>query len=55
MIVYNKLVRDRIPEIMDTSEKRCDTCCILSKEECLAMLRTKLQAEIAEYEESGEL
>ncbi len=55
MIVYNKLVRDSIPEIIEASGKRCDTCCILSKEECLAMSRTKLQAEIAEYEESGEL
>lgn len=53
-IVYNKLVRDRIPEIIAASGKRCDTR-ILSEEEYLAMLRTKLHEELAEYEESGEL
>lgn len=53
-IVYNKLVRDRIPEIIAASGKQCDTR-ILSDEEYLAMLRTKLHEEITEYEESSEL
>jgi predicted house-cleaning noncanonical NTP pyrophosphatase (MazG superfamily) len=53
-IVYNKLVRDRIPKIIVASGKRYDTR-ILSDEEYLAMLRIKLHEEIAEYEESGEL
>ncbi len=53
-IVYNKLVRDRIPEIIAASGKLCDTR-ILSDEEYIAMLRIKLHEEIAEYEESCEL
>ena len=32
--VYNKLVRDRIPEIIETDGKSCTTC-ILSDEEYL--------------------
>ena len=53
-IVYNKLVRDRIPEIIAASGKRCETR-ILSEDEYLAMLKAKLHEEIAEYEHSSEL
>lgn len=53
-IVYNKLVRDCIPDIIAASGKRCDTR-ILSDGEYLAMLKIKLHEELAEYEESGEL
>lgn len=45
---YNKLVRDRIPEIIVTSGKNCKTE-ILSDEEYLRMLDAKLDEELAEY------
>ena len=47
-IVYNKLVRDKIPEIIETSGKICETE-ILSNEEYLLMLDKKLDEELAEY------
>lgn len=46
--VYNKLVRDRIPEIIEASGKHCKTA-ILSEEEYLKMLDEKLDEELAEY------
>ena len=46
--VYNKLVRDRIPEIIEASGKSCKTE-ILSDEEYLRMLDAKLDEELAEY------
>ena len=46
--VYNKLVRDRIPEIIESSGKHCKTA-ILSEEEYLKMLDAKLDEELAEY------
>ena len=48
---YNKLVRDRIPEIIKASDKRC-VCSTLSDEEYLAKLDAKLNEELAEYQES---
>jgi predicted house-cleaning noncanonical NTP pyrophosphatase (MazG superfamily) len=45
---YNKLVRDRIPEIINASGKSCTTE-ILSDEEYLRMLDAKLDEELAEY------
>ena len=45
---YNKLVRDRIPEIIEASGKSCVTE-ILSGEAYLRMLDTKLDEELAEY------
>ena len=45
---YNKLVRDRIPEIIESSGKSCSTE-ILSKEEYLHRLDAKLDEELAEY------
>ena len=47
-IKYNKLVRDRIPEIIESSGKTCLTE-ILSPEEYLRMLDAKLDEELAEY------
>lgn len=47
-IVYNKLVRDKIPEIIEASGKTCQTE-ILSDEEYLQMLDKKLDEELAEY------
>lgn len=47
-IIYNKLVRDKIPEIIEASRKICETE-ILSDEEYLRMLEKKLDEELAEY------
>lgn len=48
-IIHNKLVRDRIPEIIEGSGKTCVTR-ILPQEEYLAALDTKLTEELAEYQ-----
>ena len=45
---YNKLVRDRIPEIIEASGKSCVTE-ILSDEDYLHMVDAKLDEELAEY------
>ena len=45
---YNKLVRDRIPEIIEASGKSCVTE-ILSDEAYLRLLEAKLDEELAEY------
>ena len=45
---YNKLVRDRIPEIIEASGKTCVTE-TLSLGEYLRMLDAKLDEELAEY------
>ena len=45
---YNKLVRDRIPEIIQSSGKMCSTE-ILSDEEYLKLVDAKLDEELAEY------
>ncbi len=46
--VYNKLVRDRIPELIISSGKICSTE-ILSDSSYLRMLDAKLDEELAEY------
>ena len=51
---YNKLVRDRIPEIIAADGKRC-TVETLSDEEYLLLLDHKLDEELAEYQESKSL
>ncbi len=47
-IIYNKLVRDRIPEIIEESGKECKIR-ILNEEEYIQMLDVKLDEELAEY------
>lgn len=47
-ITYNKLVRDRIPEIIEASGKMCVTE-TLSDDEYLKMIDAKLDEELAEY------
>lgn len=47
-MTYNKLVRDRIPEIIAHSGKRC-VAEVLSDEEYLKMVDAKLDEELAEY------
>jgi len=46
--IYNKLVRDRIPEIIEASGKCCKTES-LSDEAYLRMIDAKLDEELAEY------
>ena len=46
--VYNKLVRDRIPEIIEASGKSC-TCQVLDDQAYLAALDEKLNEELSEY------
>ena len=48
VIVYNKLVRDKIPEIIEKDGKRCKTE-ILTKEDYIKMIDAKLDEELAEY------
>jgi len=52
--IYNKLVRDKIPDIIAASGKKADTC-VLSDAEYLQALDNKLQEEVKEYVDSGDL
>ena len=47
-IIYEKLVRDKIPEIIEKSGKQCEIE-ILSDEKYLEMIDKKLDEELAEY------
>ncbi len=49
MKVHNKLVRDKIPEIIEKDGKTCVTH-ILSGEKYIVALETKLNEEVAEYQ-----
>ena len=51
VIKYSKLVRDRIPEIIESSGKSC-ICEVLSDEQYIEMLDAKLSEELAENQES---
>ncbi len=48
VILYNKLVRDKIPEIIKADGKSCEIE-VLSEEEYLKALNLKLDEELAEY------
>ncbi len=50
-IKYQKLVRDKIPEIIENDGKQC-VCSILSDEDYLVLLDKKLSEELGEYLES---
>ncbi len=50
---YHKLVRDRIPEIIEAEGKKCEVRTLEDDEEYLLELNWKLQEELAEYLESG--
>lgn len=52
--VYNKLVRDRIPAIIEADGKTCITE-TLSEEAYIEMLDEKLNEELKEYQESKEI
>ncbi len=51
MPTYNKLVRDRIPELIEQAGKRCQTRA-LAPGELQPMLKAKLQEELKEYLEA---
>lgn len=51
---YHKLVRDRIPEIIEADGKTC-VCETLSDEAYIWLLDQKLNEELAEYQESKSL
>lgn len=50
-IKYHKLVRDRIPEIIEASGKHCVSS-ILDENSYIALLDAKLNEELTEYQES---
>ena len=51
---YNKIVRDRIPDIIQSAGKSCTTE-VLSDEDYLRMIDVKLDEELTEYHESGNI
>lgn len=51
---YHKLVRDRIPEIIEADGKTC-VCETLSDEGYIHLLDQKLNEELSEYQESKSL
>ncbi len=53
-ITYNKLIRDRIPEIIESAGKKFKTR-ILDESEYRVELRKKLQEEVNEFLDSDEL
>ena len=53
-MVYNKLVRDKIPQIIAASGKKCTTE-VLQEDAYLQKLDEKLGEELAEYQESKSL
>ncbi|MBB3114556.1 putative house-cleaning noncanonical NTP pyrophosphatase (MazG superfamily) [Paenibacillus phyllosphaerae] len=53
MPVYNKLVRDKIPQVIEATGKSCRTR-ILGQEEYLLALNTKLKEEAAEYHDASD-
>ena len=54
MKIYNKLVRDKIPEIIAKNNEHCRTR-RLNDEEYLLELNKKLQEEMKEYLDSGNI
>jgi len=54
MKIYNKLVRDKIPEIIKATGKSFDAH-YAEKEELLPLLETKLTEEVSEYLEDKNL
>ncbi|MCP3776706.1 nucleoside triphosphate pyrophosphohydrolase [Paenibacillus sp. MZ04-78.2] len=54
MIIYNKLVRDKIPQIIESSGKQAEIR-VLDDAEYIKMLSIKLHEELDEFIEAGEL
>lgn len=55
MKVYNKLVRDKIPEIITADNGKTCVTRIMEDDEYLKTLNTKMQEELKEYLESGDV
>ena len=55
MKVYNKLVRDKIPEIIAGDNGKTCITRIMEDKEYLETLNTKMQEELKEYLESGDV
>lgn len=53
MKTYNKLVRDKIPQIIEADNKECSMR-VLDDEEYTVALKTKLQEELNEFLEAKE-
>lgn len=53
-IIYDKLVRDKIPEIIEKSGKQCEIE-ILSEKKYLEMIDKKLDEELMEYHKDKNL
>ncbi|MGM0380981.1 MAG: nucleoside triphosphate pyrophosphohydrolase [bacterium] len=51
---YDKLVRDRIPQIIENAGKQCVTHEVSEGEEKSEYLVQKIEEELEEYKESGE-
>lgn len=51
--VYKKLVRDRIPEIIEAAGKKCEIRTLEDDDQFLLELNWKLQEELTEYQETG--
>ncbi|ABR34961.1 nucleoside triphosphate pyrophosphohydrolase [Clostridium beijerinckii] len=54
MKVYNKLVRDKIPEIIKVDGRECETL-VVTEEEKYKLLEDKLQEEVNEFLEDKNL
>ena len=52
--IYNKLVRDKIPQIIEADGKSCEIR-IAGKEELIELLEAKLMEEAAEFSEAKNL
>ena len=55
MKIYNKLVRDKIPEIIAGDNGKTCVTRIMEDDEYLETLNTKMQEELKEYLESGDV
>ena len=55
MKIYNKLVRDKIPEIIAGNNGKTCVTRIMEDDEYLKSLNTKIQEELKEYLESGDV
>lgn len=55
MKVYNKLIRDKIPEIIAKDNGKTCVTRIMSNDEYLESLNAKMQEELNEYLASGEV
>lgn len=54
MKVYNKLVRDKIPQVIEEDGRKCETS-IVQKEQLLPLLEEKLKEEVNEFMEDKNL